>query len=405
MSRSSARRARLVLLLLALAASTASACVSETHPLADSGGVIEFQLDDGPLFAADLVDELGAPVLPRQSPFDKRVKLYLTQDGAPDRGAYVDLRVEPPTALEFVSLDSTCEQLSGAFRCTAGADGFASFLVESRSTFSGTARLSVVGRGNADALVTILPAGLPDSATSFQLAIEGASSSRVRARYDKLACELAATPDKPFDKWPEGSIRVRSARVLASAPPGSPGILEHAPVTIETLDPEAFVSLDATCPAPHDSRIRVLLDELGRSPEFFLCFSDLGGDGIEFVAQSGANKRDERQIAVDPEPRLLRIETTVEPLFAGSTAGQLALQLSAYDADLNRVPLEVELSSTDSAVLKPEKLNVKLDAGEDVDVFVATGQPGEAELIVSPLLFDEPTCSSDAISVVEAVEP
>jgi hypothetical protein len=381
--------------------SLAGGCVSERHPLANAGGSVEFQLDDGPIFAADRIDSSGAPVLPRQAPFEKPVKVYLTQDGSPDRGAYVDLRVEPPNALELVTVDGSCESLQGTFRCTAGSDGFANLLVRSSSTVSGTAKLSVIGRDNANTFVTILPAGLPDSATGFQLAIEGASSSRVRARFDKLACELTAEPDMPFDKWPAGSVRVRSARILASAPPSTPGILEHAPVLIETLHPEAFISLDPTCPSPHDSRLRVQLDALGRSPEFYLCFSDLGGESIEFVAQSGANKRDERAVAVDPEPRLLRIETTIDALEAGSTQGQLAVQLSAYDADLNRIGLEVEVASSDTAVLKPEKSNVKLLDGEDVDVFVATGLAGTATLVAKPLLFETPACESAPITVVE----
>ncbi|MBM4358217.1 MAG: hypothetical protein FJ096_08900 [Deltaproteobacteria bacterium] len=390
-----------VLLVAACTVAEVGGCVSERHPLANNGGAVEFLLDDAPLFAADMLDTSGAPVLPRQVPFEKPVKLYLTQDGSPDRGAYVDLRVEPPNALELFSVDQSCEKLQGTFRCTAGGDGFANLAIRSTSTVSGDAKLMVIGRESAQASVTILPAGLPDGATSFQLAIEGASSSRVQARYDKLACELTAAPDTPFDKWPTGAIRVRTARVLASAPPSSPGLLEHAPVLIETLAPEASVSLDPTCPSPHERRLRVQLDALGRSPEVFLCFSDLGGEAIEFVAQSGANKRDERQVRVDPEPRLLRVETTVDPLEPTSSLGQLAIQLSAYDADLNRIALEVELQSTDSAVLKPDKSNVKLLDGEDVDVFVTTGLPGTASLVAKPLLFEMPACESALITVAE----
>lgn len=394
-------------LLLVCAASPS--CLEPRHPLA-SEGVVEFRFDRAPLFAADRLDADGEPVLPRQAPFEKRVQLYLTEAGAADRGAYVDVAVDPPEALTLVQAvaadgsgpDGSCEVLPGTFRCTAGADGFASFVVRSVSDVSGTAELRLVGRSER-ASIAVLPAGLPPGSSSLELTIEGASESRVHARYDKLACSLAASPDTPFDKWPSGSIRVRTARVVASPPLGNPSTIEHAPVFVETLHPEAFVSLDPTCPPPHDSRVRVQLDALGRSPDVHVCFSDLGGDAVTLRAASGPDRETARTLAVDPEPRLLRVETLAEKLPSDESSPLLALQLSAYDAELNRVGLEVELSSSDPTVLKTEKANLKLlgkDQGDaDVDAYVFTGAPGSAYVTVRPLLFTTPSCDSFAISV------
>ncbi|MBM4374847.1 MAG: hypothetical protein FJ095_07165 [Deltaproteobacteria bacterium] len=392
-------------LVVALAAS----CVEPRHPLASDGSA-DFRLDRLPLFAVDQVDEEGAPATPRQAPFEKRVQLYLTQAGSPDRGGYVDVAVDPPQLLELAQAeaadgagpDGSCVALPGTFRCTAGADGFASFVVRSVSDQSGLAELRLVGRSEK-ATVEVLPAGLPPGSSGLELSIEGTSDARVHARFDKLACSLAASPDTPFDKWPTGAIRVRTARVIASPPLANPGTIEHAPVFVETLHPEAFVSLDPSCAPPHTSRVRVVLDALGRSPDIHVCFSDLGGDVVTLRAASGLNRETTRTLKVDAEPRLLRVETLVDTLPGGSKSPLLALQLSAYDADLNRVPLEVELSSSDKAVLAPEMANLKLlgkaQGDEDVDAYVTTGVAGEATITVRPLLFTTPSCDSRALEV------
>jgi hypothetical protein len=392
-----------------LALAGVASCVEPRHPLASDGSA-EFHLDRAPLFASDRVDEDRAPALPRQSPFEKRVQLYLTQAGSPDRGGYVDVIVDPPQLLELAQAqavdgsgpDGSCVTLTGTFRCMAGEDGFASFVVRSMSDESGAAELRLVGRSETTT-VEVLPAGLPPGSPGLELSVEGTSDARVHARYDKLACSLSASPDKPFDKWPPGAIRVRTARVLASPPLANPGTIEHAPVFVETLHPEAFVSLDPTCAPPHTSRVRVELDALGRSPDVHVCFSDLGGDTITLRASSGPDRQTTRTLEVDAEPRLLRVETLVDTLQGDSSSPLLALQLSAYDADLNRVPLEVELSSSDKAVLVPEKANLKPlgeDQGnEDVDAYVTTGNAGEAVITVRPLLFTTPSCDSRAIAV------
>lgn len=385
----------------------AGACVTPRHPLA-TDGALDMTLDGGLLFAVDLLDAEGHPLLPRQEPHEKRVKLYFTQDGSADRGAFVDLTVSPPQALELVSVDGTCEVLPGTFRCTAGIDGFASLIVRSESTYSGPATLGVLGRRADEKQIDIEPPGLPPNTTNFDILIEGASANRITASYDGLACSLEASPGMPFDKWPAGSIRSRKAEIRASAPQSSSASLGNAPVIVETVHPEAFVSFDAACAPPHDRRLRVQLNALGRSPEFYFCVSDLGGDNIQLTATSGARSTNVT-LNVDAEPRLLRIETvpSVLPALTGDEQ-HLTLKISAYDADLERVGLEVAISSSDKTVILPLTTSLKLlgknQGNEDATVFVTTGNPGNAVLTVRPLLFEMPSCDSDSI-LVEEVTP
>jgi len=383
------------------------ACVAPRHPLA-TDGALDITIEGGLLFAVDLVDANGTPVLPRQQPFEKRVKLYFTQDGSADRGAFVDLAVSPPEALVLEAVDNTCEALPGTFRCTAGTDGFANFLVRSESTYAGEATLGVLGRRADEKQLQIQAPGLPPNATNFDILVEGASGNRVAPAYDGLACTLDAAPSEPFDKWPSGSIRSRKAEIRASAPQSSITSLANAPVIVETVHPEAFVSRNSDCAPPRDRRLRVQLDEIGRSPEFYFCFSDLGGGNIELTATSG-DKTTNLTLNVDAEPRLLRIETipAALPAFEPMTE-QLALKISAYDADLERVSLEVAVQSSDKTVLMPTATSLKLigkDQGDaDASVFVFTGRPDSAVLTVRPLLFETPFCESQPI-VVEEVSP
>lgn len=381
-------------------------CVTPRHPLA-TDGALDITIDGGLLFAVDLLDADGHALLPRQEPFEKHVKLYFTQDGSADRGAYVDLQVSPPEALALVSIDDTCERLTGTVRCTAGLDGFANLVVRSESTFYGVATLGVLGRRADEKQLIIQAPGLPPNTTNFDILIEGASSNRVTPAYDGVACTLSAAPGMPFDKWPPGSIRSRKAELRASAPQSSLASLAGAPVLVETVHPEAFVSLDPLCPAPHERRLRLQFDAIGRSGGFHFCFSDLGGDNIQLTATSG-EQTTHVTLDVDAEPRLLRIETipAVLPAFAGQLQ-HLALKVAAYDADLKRVGLEVAVQSSDKTVLLPAATSLKLlgksQGDEDVPVFVTTGLPGTAFLTVSPLLFESPACESHSIVVEEVI--
>ncbi len=378
-----------------------SGCVTESHPLATDGG-LDFLADDAPIFAADVLDPTGAPVLPRQAPFEKRVQLYLTVGAAPDRGAFVDLNVDPPNALVLAPTeDATCEALAGAFRCTAGADGFASFVVQSDSDASGNAVVRVVGR-NEEQPITIRPAGLPEGSSDFSLLVEGVEGNRVPARYNRLECTLAPVPDGTFDKWPEGVIRVREARVRATPPTVSPASLQHAPVVVESLHTEAFVSLDASCSGAHASRLRVQLDASGESPPFYFCFSDLGGS-VPFAFASGDTKGDAVALSVDPEPRLLRVVTTDATIFVNPFQPAKVLEVAAYDSDLNQLALKVDVASSEPEILSVVDATVKLPGKDEGDlplsVFVLAAAEGEATLSISPSLYSTPSCSSVPIVV------
>ncbi|MCA9622671.1 MAG: hypothetical protein KC731_26810 [Myxococcales bacterium] len=376
------------------------ACVASNHPLAPSGAVA-FQLDQQPIFAADLLDEAGTPIGPRQAPFEKLVTLHMTQAGAPDHGGYVDVELSPPEVLELVPAGDTCERQEGIFRCTAADDGFARFTVRSISDWSGNAELTLVGR-NESATVEVHPAGLPDDATNFSLIIEGGDNSSIRARYNSLSCSLAPMPDTPFPKWPEGAIRVREAEIRVTPPAGSPGVVEHAPVIVQSFSPEAFVTLDATCAEPRTSRLRVQLDALGRSPKFYFCFSDVGGSNISLGFTSGVKQGDPRIVQVEPEPRLLRVVTLDDTV---DTLGGFVpvVELSAFDAELNKLPLTVDLRSSDTSVLALSEATAVLPGvGEDARVIaVAPVAAGTATIAVTPELYDQPECISAPITVVE----
>lgn len=381
--------------VLAAATLAAGACLEPRHPLAD--GDLAFLVDQGLLFAADQLDENGVPVLPRQQPFEKGVQLYLTRLGAPDVGAYVDLKVTPPGALTLVTVDDTCEVLPGVFRCTAGADGFANLRVRSDSNYSGVVTVSTVVKAQLQTQITVSRPGVPDG-SSIALVIEGASGNRVRADFDALDCSLTASSET-LDKWPAGSIRSREVYVQSTIPTNAADSLANAPVLVDTPSPEAFVSTDPTCPEPHNRSLRVLLDGSGRSPTFHLCMSDLGGNA-ELTARSGSATATPLKLVVDPEPRLLRVKT-VKTDFNVSEGSSPTLQVSAFDADLKPVALDVEVESNDETALQLDVITFKLNSNDSTPTSVSARPvgPGEARLVVKPLLFTEPYCESELITV------
>ena len=59
----------------------------ENHPLSSLGKVTILFNGEQPIYAADVMDEFGKPVLPRQEPYAKAVQLYMTYQGEADEGA------------------------------------------------------------------------------------------------------------------------------------------------------------------------------------------------------------------------------------------------------------------------------------------------------------------------------
>jgi hypothetical protein len=375
--------------------------VADNHPLSDKG-TAQFVLDDQqPLFAADQIDTDGHPVLPRQEPYTKFIQLFMTQSEAPDRGAYVDVQVNPPGLLRLLPVDDTCEQLAGAFRCTAQDDGFANFLVASESDNSGIARLNLVGRsnGNEQTDIEILPAGLPDGALNFNIIMEG--SDVITGDFGKLQCTFDAVANQTFDKWEKA--RVREAQIIATRPSAFPGVVQHAPVLVESLHPEVFVSRDPSCPEPHTVSMRVQLDDLGTSPPFYFCFSDLGGNNVRLSAVSGSQNTELVVSEVAATPRLLRLTAIddKDQLLLGSVAEEI-LELSAFDANLQPVSLRVDVASTAPNVLAVQSPTLTLfaEAGVPQRISVDANDLGSAQITVAPQLFDAPVCISDPITVV-----
>ncbi len=385
--------------MLALCASVGLAgCVADNHPLGE--GDLQFLVDDTPIYAADVLDENGRPVLPRQAPYEKSVQLYMTSGNSADRGAYVDLQVDPPVAFRFIPVDDTCVHLAGTFRCTAEEDGFANFLVRSESDWSGTAEIRVVGRNADTETILVRPAGLPVEANNFDLVIEGVENARVVARYDSLQCTLTPTPDNTFDKWQRP--RVREARVLATPPQNAPTVIEHAPVIVRSLHPEVFVTLDPSCPAPRTSVLRVQLDATGNSPPFFFCFSDVGGSNVAIAFDSGALSAGPRTLQVDAEPRLLRV-VTLDDAIPVTELSAVPIAVSAFDADLRKVAFDVDIRTTDADVLALPRANDRLP-GEGADALLIEVRPvgpGTARIQITPELFASPVCSSDPITVTD----
>ena len=224
-------------------------------------------------------------MLPRQSPWSTAVSLKLTEASEPAYGALVEVRVGPergaraaPRGRRPGQSGASCAMKDGAFRCTAGTQGYARFIAASEGDWSGEARLIVSWADRTEEHpITVLPAGLPEDATNFALIAGGlGDSDRVLATYLPLRCTHRPPAGRSRRHWRPGAIRAREARVRASPPLDAPGVVEHAPVIIESLHSEAALSLTPDC-SERTTRLRVLLGATGESPPFILCFSDLGG--------------------------------------------------------------------------------------------------------------------------------
>ncbi|MBI4956966.1 MAG: hypothetical protein HY908_33435 [Myxococcales bacterium] len=386
--------------IVSAAALTPLGCVAPNHPLAE--GLLEVIVDDVPLFAADLLDDAGLPVLPRQEPYEKVVQLRMSDHTGKDadRGAFVDVRLDPPGSLELVAVDETCEYLSGTFRCTAQEDGYARFLLRSMSDWSGSVDIRFDGREDSKP-VEVSAAGLPPGASSFEFIVGGVDGNlnTVGATYAQLKCATGPVPSIAEDKWPAGKIRAREVTVRALPPAKAPGTIKNAPVVVQSLDPEAALSNSVDC-AVRVSRLRVLLDEVGESPKFYFCFSDLGGDAVRFAALSGADTT-ERELRVAAEPRLFRLVTTA-PSLGPFEQGQQVAELSAYDAEFRPVQMRVDVASTDLTVLSPQPASVTTSSDEQqpvVAITVNSGPSGSARVRVTPELRATPACETSLITI------
>lgn len=411
-TRRSPRRSRRALLGAALVAPLAlAACIERGYPLAP-GGHVDIRVDvAGSLFAVDTLDAEGKPVLPRQKPFETGVTLFLAEGGAPAFGGYVTVRVDPPEALVLrpdpneSSSPATCGEVEGAFRCTASREGYARFVVASESDWSGEANIIVSWADQTkEEPIEILPAGLPQNATNFTMLVGGLDETfdgaRVLPTYLALACTAGPLPDDLGSKWRSGAIRSREAYVRATPPSNAPGVVENAPVIVESLFSEAALSTTSDC-ADRKTRLRVLLGSTGESERFYLCFSDIGGQA-EFAVTSGQKQIDPGpSVIVDAEPRLLRVRTLQSVVELG-VPGDL-FEVSAFDVNRVRIQMPVDVRVDDDQVVMLDQASLTLAREPDPATLVA-GTPkaaGTVRLHVSPRLLSTPDCTSDPISIVE----
>jgi hypothetical protein len=390
-----------------LSIGAAVGCVRDGYPLGPAGSVDIRLAVAGPLFAADLLDANGKPIGDRQTPYSTAVKLFMTENDGPAFGALVAVRVEPAGALTLSSAtgeglkEPTCETVDGGFRCRATREGFAEFVATSEADWSGDAKI-VVSWANlkSEQPITVLPAGLPQSATNFGVVGLG-PGDKVLPSFDALKCTVDAVPMDLGTKWRAGAIRSRKVVVRATAPVDAPSAVEHAPVVIESLSSEAELSLDAGCAdADRVTRLRLQLDASGASEPFYVCFSDLGGD-IQLAVTSGQKTVEPSpSISVDPEPRLLRVASLKSDVPVSLAPVDL-FEVSAYSADRVRIAVPVDLVVDASNVLDLPVFSVTL-ADEQAPATIVSGTPkapGAAALHVRPRLLSQPDCSSSLVTV------
>ncbi len=389
----------------------ASGCLERGYPLG-SGGNVELRVDTASdLFAADVVDKNGKGVEPRQIPFQTGVQLTMTEGSQAANGAYVDITVEPAKALALAPDDGedskvrTCNLKDGKFRCTATAEGIARFVLTAQGDWSGTATVLVTWADQRKEVpIDVLPAGLPTNAKDFQLVTSGlANSDRILPTYSALSCStIDALPSDLGSKWRPGKIRSREAFVRASAPLTQPGIVENAPVIVQSLSAEAGLSLDPACgEADRVTRLRLLLGDTGESPKFYLCFSDIGGPA-EFEITSGSiSIAPNPTLQVEPEPRVLRVAAIAPSVVVGDASA--LFEVSAFNTDLQRIAMEVDLESSDPEVLQLVTASATLaeEGADPTSVIVFPLVSGTAALHVRPRLFKQPDCASIDITVTD----
>jgi len=389
--------------------------VSDGHPLGKDGDVGITISVAGDLFATDLLDENGAPAGPRQTPFQSDVLLVIEEDSEVGHGAFVQVHIEPPEALALgPALDPagegafdedgvlpTCDVVDGAYRCRGNAEGLARFSVTSLGDYSGPAKIVVSWANETEeALMEISPAGLPIEATNFQL-IGVSDDDKIPASFLRLQCTTDAVPDDLGDKWPAGGIRNRKIYARATPPPGAPGVLHNAPVIVETLSTEAGLSLTEDC-SVRSSRLRLLLDTDGESPEIWVCFSDKGGP-IGLALSSGAKPANAAiTLNVIAEPRLLRVQVIDgQDLLEATQINEEVFEVTAYDVEFEPIPeLDLDVSlEQETEILELTEASIELgDSPAVVDAIPRA--PGTSQLAVTPGLLSEPRCLSGVVTVV-----
>ncbi len=397
----------------------ASACVADGHPLGSNGSVEIVIMVDGPLYATDLLDADGNPVGPRQTPYQTDILLKISEDDEVGHGAYVQVHIEPAEALSVsTALDTeaegamhedgsgpTCALVDGAFRCRGNDEGYARFSVTSFGDWQGEAKIFVdYADTSASAPIKINAAGLPTDATNLQMIGLGRGET-IPPSYASVSCSIDEVPTDLGSKWPAGGIRSREVFVRATPPLGSPGIIANAPVIVESLTADGALSLSEACgDADRQTRIRLLLDEKGESSRFFTCFSDLGGE-VAFGVTSGEKEIDsslQPSATVSPEPRLIRIVVlSGQEELEQSSFPEQVFEVSAYDAALKSIPMDVDLTveGSISGVLTLTEAAVTLNGGGPTIVSVAPEEVGTAKLVVRPQLLSNPKCESDTVTV------
>ncbi|MBK8255526.1 MAG: hypothetical protein IPK82_23045 [Polyangiaceae bacterium] len=404
------QRAAALFIASAAIAVGVSGCIERGYPLGPSGNV-ELRFDvAGALFAADDLDAEGKGKEPRQAPFKTGVTLLLVEGSEAANGGFVDVHIEPSEAL-LIESDSdeqedavTCKEKDGKFRCTATPEGVARFNVTALGTWSGEATVVVTWADQRkESVLNVLPAGLPSTVTNFEMIASGLSDTgRVLPTYTALACtNIDALPDDLGSKWRPGNIRAREAFVRAAPPVDDPDVVANAPVIIESRSSEGALSLSQDCAdADRVTRLRVLLDATGQSPPFYVCFSDLGGDVGLSITSGALSVSPEPAFDVVPEPRVLRVSALTDVVTQDDVAP--LFEISAFNTDLKRIPLDVDLESSNPSVLKLSKASETL-SGEGTDptsLVVTPGEPGEAVLHVRPQLYKNPDCQSIPVTVV-----
>ena len=147
----------------------------------------------------------------------------------------------------------------------ATAEGLARFRLTSVSDWSGPATIDVTwaDTGHITSEVTVNPPGLPIEATNFDL-ILGNPTNKILAKFTGLECTLGPIDNVPAEKWRPGRFARRRARP-GDASVQRAGVVENAPVLIESLDTEAALSLTEDC-SERESRLSLLLRATASRP-------------------------------------------------------------------------------------------------------------------------------------------
>lgn len=394
----------------------ASSCVHDGYPLSTGARVVmETNIGDDTLYAADVLGADHLPVYPRQTPNTMEITLRMSEDQEAAFGGFVDIVVEPPDLLVLSSFPGdgeapTCHEADGFFRCTANSEGMAKFVVTSPADKSGVARVSATWASDKEEHVdvTVAPAGIPDGS---EVAINNIHQQDViRATGKSISCYEQGVPEDLDDEWREGFVRASTEplTIQVTPPLSSPGAVENAPIYISTDDATAALSLDPGC--GKDARVnelRLQLDALGKSGPFYACYSDLGGTAA-FSTRSGPPIKTERvSVIVKPEPRLLRIENLLTEVELEQTTGTQPQKnvfiVSAFGVHEAPVDLTVKLDLNDHVLrLNNQLVTISEGAGDTfgTTIDVTPVAPGTAQLGATPFAYPTPTCKSKQVTVI-----